>query len=137
MGKTYDALLIYAMKDSVQIMEITGALRKYAIQTGDNQLAIEAEFLELNYLIKNTKVGASKILPRVITLVENADDSGDLYVQVKTRRLMADYYWWIREYEQSFEEYIRVNEMAEPLDKKHLELKSTIAYETGRNYFYF
>lgn len=136
-GKIYDEQLIYEQNDSSRIIDITSALRNYGINSGDEQTAIEAEYIELNYLIKNTYVPASKLLPRLNKLIDDAIDHSDLKTHVKTRLLLADYYWFIKEYEQAFEEYLAVNDMAARLSEDGRNLKATAAYQTGKINFYF
>lgn len=125
--------------DSTTAFKIAAGLAEFGKKHKDVSLELEAELYEVYFIIQkhNSPQQQQRILATLNNILQRAIHSKAWTVELKTRTVLAEYYWYMNNYELALEEYNKLAHLLRPVTSEEYPEKIRVLYFIGSAYYYF
>lgn len=131
---------VFGQPDTTSAFRIAGGLAEFGKKNGDVALQLEGELYAICYLWGHFfSRNQERVHNALNGILGRAIRAKVLEVELKTRTVLANYYWWegMHNYEQALEEYNKLDHLLESVSSEDYPEKIQILYLIGSAYFYF
>jgi tetratricopeptide (TPR) repeat protein len=124
-------------EDSIRFFARAEEIRQLGKETGDRDLELEADLLELNYLMRSNTIKDRTPCTDIITkLLNTAINEKNTILLARTHNMAAAWYWE-KNYEKSFEHHHAEYELIKDMSVDEYPCKQKSLYELGNSYWFF
>ncbi|MCD8538813.1 MAG: tetratricopeptide repeat protein, partial [Leadbetterella sp.] len=117
-----------------QVTDTLAGLRQLATRTGDRELLLEADLLEVDYVLA-TRPGEA--MDKLLRTLERAEEESMTPIACRVIWRIGQYYWAQAQYEQGFRWYLRLDHLLQGMDVEKFPDKANYLEEIGRAYYRF
>jgi tetratricopeptide (TPR) repeat protein len=123
-------------EDSIRFFARAKEIRQLGIQSGDRDLELEADLLELNFITKNTFTNSKRCVNGLNRLFAIAEKENNTILLARLHNLAADFYWRTN-YEKSLEHHHAEYNLIKDMSADEYPAKQKSLYELGNSYWFF
>lgn len=140
-GQRYFYLdLIYVkfmpVEDSIRFFARAEEIRQLGKETGDRDLELEADLLELNFITQNTFDNNKRCVTKLNNLFAIAQNENNTILLARLHHLAGDFYWRTN-YEKAFVHMLAEYELVKSLTTEQYPPKQKSLFMLGNSYWFF
>lgn len=123
-------------EDSIRFFARAEEIRQLGKQTGDRSLELEADLLELSFIIRNHKQDAARCVNVINHLLAIAQKENNAVLLARVHNTASGYYWDIN-YEKAIEHLLAEYEIIRNMAVEEYPGKQKSLYWLGNSYWFF
>ena len=123
-------------EDSIRFFARAEEIRQLGKETRDRDLELEADLLELSFLIRNNKKDIAHCVALINKLLNIATAEKNNILLARTHAIAGDFYWG-NNYEKAFEHLHAEYDIIKSMDAEQYPLKQKSLYNLGNCYWFF
>ncbi|MGE0636214.1 MAG: hypothetical protein AB7G44_02415 [Bacteroidia bacterium] len=144
-GKTYAERYFYLeliyekfmpAEDSIRFYARAEEIRQLGKETNDRALELEADLLEMSFIIRNHKSDSARCVNALNRLFALVAKENNPVLLARVNNAAAGYYWDIN-YEKAFEHFLAEYELIKNMDVDEYPGKQKSLYWIGNSYWFF
>jgi tetratricopeptide (TPR) repeat protein len=124
------------VEDSIRFFARAEEIRQLGKETGDRDLELEADLLELNFITQNTFDNNKRCINGLNKLLAIAKDENNTILLARIHHLAGDYYWRTNN-ERAFEHLLAEYELVKSLTTEQYPPKQKSLFMLGNCYWFF
>jgi tetratricopeptide (TPR) repeat protein len=130
----YDKFL--PVEDSIRFFARAEEIRQLGKQTSDRNLELEADLLQLSFIIRYHKLDAARCVSGINHLLTVAQNENNSVMIARIHNTASVYYWDIN-YEKAFEHLLAEYELIKNMSVEEYPGKQKSLYSLGNSYWFF
>lgn len=123
-------------EDSIRFYTRAEEIRQLGKQTNDRELELEADLLEMNFVIFNHKTDSVRCLGKLNKLFDLVRNENNSVLLARVHNIASGYYWDTN-YEKAFEHFLAEYELIKNMDAEEYPGKQKSLYLIGNSYWFF